>query len=690
MRKDIQALRALAVFLVVFFHAKFPFMENGFLGVDIFFVISGYLIIGLLLRELELKNRINLLAFFARRVRRLLPAASLVLLTTVFLVSIITPGIQGQESLVDVVSGAFLSANLRFGFKSIDYWSTDFVSPVIHYWSLGVEEQFYVLFPVLLTLSALIVKNKKSRISVLIGLLSLISFLSFFYMFSEQSVESTWAFYSPIARAWEFAIGGIAVVAHRWNWVPKYSTRVAIISTSYILIGFTIFGTLSFKLSAIKLTIPTVLAVAALLYFGSPNDKEMKLFNKALDHTPFVWLGTISYSIYLWHWTVLSFGSHVLKPDYPGPSYVPFYQRALLILLTVLLAQLTYVFVENSVRNNPTLVASSGKTLLVGVGLSVGVATIALIALKFVPTRISDRPIADVSQSEIAKTYNSRAVADLIKKYSPKSIQSDSNHPTGAEITFATQDFPITKNDGCLRTDSEGELQVGCAYANLTSNKTVVLFGSSHANMFFAPILDSVAKAHAKLLVRTRSGCPVSELDYLDPKTGTFLSGCAKWRKAAVAELIRIKPQVIVISTGGGAVRDPLTNKLATPVREAQLMKRGLAALVNELDATGSKLVFIRETPRHQFDYPSCLSTHTVRACSQPLANSLMNPAYSFPTKEDPKIYRWDLSKAICNERICPAVRSNLIVWRDKHHITNTYAKALSPLFNALLIPLIN
>lgn len=689
MRKDIQALRAIAVLLVIFFHAKLPFMDNGFLGVDIFFVISGYLIIGLLLRELELKNRIDLLSFFARRVRRLLPAASLVLLCTILLVAIITPGIQGQDSLVDVIAGAFLSANIRFGFAAVDYWSPELVSPVIHYWSLGVEEQFYILFPLLLVAVAVLIKNPKSRKYFLVGLLSLISLISFFYMFSEQRVESTWAFYSPLARAWEFAIGGLAVVAHRWNKTPKSTTRIVVIVASYLVIGLAVFGTLTFQLSAIKLTLPTVFAVAALLHFGIPNEKPLKGFNKLIDYTPIVWLGTISYSMYLWHWTVLFFGSHVLKPNFPEPSYVPFYQRGLLILLMVLLAQLTYVFVENSIRNNPTLVSSVKKSFILGLGLSVGVASISLIALKFVPTRISDKPIIDVSNASVAKIFNAEYVDELIERLSPRSTASDLNQPSSSEINLAAQDFPVTKDDGCLRSDSEGELQVGCAYANLTSQKTVVLFGSSHANMFFTPVLDSVEKAGAKLLVRTRSGCAVSKLDYLDRETKTFLAGCAKWRKAAIEELIRIKPQVIVISTGGGEVRDPLTKVRATPARESQLMKQGLAGLVNELSVTGSKLVFIRETPRHRFDYLDCLSTHTVRACSQPLAESLLDPEYSLPAKADPKIYRWDLSRAMCDEKICPAVLSNMIVWRDKHHITDTYAKSLSPLFNALLIPLI-
>ena len=689
MRKDIQALRALAVLLVIFFHAKFPFMENGFLGVDIFFVISGYLIIGLLLRELELKNRIDLLSFFARRVRRLLPAASLVLLSTILLVVIITPGIQGQESLIDVISGSFLSTNIRFGFESLDYWSTDLVSPVIHYWSLGVEEQFYILFPLLLTFVAFIVRNPKSRMSFLFGLLSIISVLSFLYMFTEQRVESTWAFYSPLARAWEFAVGGLAVLAHRWNWAPNRTARISIILACYLVIILTIFGTLSFKISAIKLTLPTVFAVAALLYFGSPNKAPITLFNKFLDRTPIVWLGTISYSMYLWHWTVLFFGSYVLKPDFPEPAYVTFYQRGLLILLTILLAQLTYIFVENSIRNNPTLVSSVKKSLILGFGLSLGVASIALITLKFVPTRISDKPIIDVSNAPLAKIYNTKTINGLIERYSPPDTATDLKQPSASEINSATQDFPITKDDGCLRTDPEGELQVGCAYANLASNKTVVLLGSSHANMFFSPVLDSVEKAGAKLLVRTRSGCAVSKLDYLDRETKTFLAGCAKWRKAAIEELIRIKPQVIVISTGGGEVRDPLTQMMASRAREKPLMKQGLEALVNELSVTGSKLVFIRETPRHRFDYPDCLSTHVVKACSQPLAKALRDPEYSFPFKADPRIIQWDLSRAICDERTCPAVRSNMIVWRDKHHITDTYAESLSPLFNELLIPLI-
>jgi peptidoglycan/LPS O-acetylase OafA/YrhL len=158
-RKDIQALRALAVGSVVAYHAGLPVFNSGFVGVDIFFVISGYLIIGLLVREQQKTGRIALMTFVGRRARRLIPASSLVLITTVFFVWLMLPGLAGQRALGDVKSAAFYFANIDFALTGMDYWATQTVGPVVHFWSLGVEEQFYIFFPILLVLVFAFIKK---------------------------------------------------------------------------------------------------------------------------------------------------------------------------------------------------------------------------------------------------------------------------------------------------------------------------------------------------------------------------------------------------------------------------------------------------------------------------------------------------------------------------------------------------
>jgi len=147
LRKDIQALRALAVGSVVAYHAGLPIFSSGFVGVDIFFVISGYLIIGLLVRERLTTGRIALVTFIGRRARRLIPASTLVLLVTTFFIWVTMPGLAGQRALDDVRSAAFYFANIDFALTGMDYWATQSVGPVVHFWSLGVEEQFYIFFP---------------------------------------------------------------------------------------------------------------------------------------------------------------------------------------------------------------------------------------------------------------------------------------------------------------------------------------------------------------------------------------------------------------------------------------------------------------------------------------------------------------------------------------------------------------
>ena len=693
LRKDIQALRAFAVLSVVAFHAGLPGMRRGYLGVDIFFVISGYLIIGMLARELTETGRVRLGPFFARRARRLLPAASLVLAATALLTLWLMPGLQGQRVFDDVEAASVYVANLHFALIQMDYWQPVFLSPVIQYWSLGVEEQFYVLFPLLLALTAIFGKQIKHLSRLLIIELSAIGLASLAFMLHQKHVATAWSFYSPLSRAWEFAIGGLAVLLGAFMTRLEPKLRLAICSVATLgVIGLVVGGSImDFSTTLSQLLVTVVVAIVLLT--GEVAQQTPTWLGRVFSIRPLQWVGDLSYSTYLWHWPVLYFGANFFKSGTFRPDWLTYPQRIILILCTFLCAYVTYRFIENPLRKHPKLVSSPRWSLLMGLILSVGVAALAWSASVLAPSRISSKPIVDVSQARSVTVSNSTEVTNAILELAPSALSSDDTGISHHMLDTAASSLPPTETAHCLAQDAGGALPTHCYFGTASpSSKIVALVGSSHAYQFYSPMLAVANSADARLLLETRAGCALLPgLKFMAEDAGTSSTqACVTWQHKVIANLVETKPAVIVIVTGRSRPVDPLTGFEATSARKLILTTEALAALVKELEPTKSTLVFIRETPMQPYDPIACLSAHTVPACRQPLATSLLPPQMSLPSdSSNGHIVNFDLSLALCDERICPAVRHGMVVWRDRHHITNEYAEALSPLFRELFAPLL-
>ncbi|WP_235738906.1 acyltransferase family protein [Nocardioides alcanivorans] len=215
-RRDIQGLRALAVISVVAYHAGTPHLDGGFVGVDLFFVISGFLITSLLIAELGRNGRVSLGDFWARRARRILPASTLVLVATAIAVAVVTPALERPDVSKDMTWAALFSANWRFAQQSTDYLATDRVtSPVLHYWSLGVEEQFYVFWPLIVVAVVLLVRGRR-RMLALGGVTTVIVIASLWWCIVETGANQPYAFFGTPARAWQLGLGCLLAIAAPW------------------------------------------------------------------------------------------------------------------------------------------------------------------------------------------------------------------------------------------------------------------------------------------------------------------------------------------------------------------------------------------------------------------------------------------------------------------------------------------
>src|SRR4051794_36455546 len=362
-RQDIQGLRALAVLLVILDHAGIGPFRGGFIGVDVFFVISGFLITGLLVSEAERTGRTSLLGFYARRARRILPAATLVILVTVFAGIYLLSAVEASGAIKDALWATFFAANFKLAHDGTDYFQNDTPpSPLQHYWSLAVEEQFYVVWPLLVMLLCLYAAWRARRSAgqrslgprvrdLGVSPLVVIIGFSFAYSVSYSTTDPVAAYFSPFTRAWELGIGALAACLTTRLILLKPAVQsllawgglVAVAISSVVFTGSTLFPGYAAALP--------VVGTAALLAGGlRPASWGPQ---RLLSLAPMRSLGDWSYSLYLWHWPALIIAAEAwTSSDDPSgqPGSGPLWHRLVIVALVVPLSALSYHFVENPVR----------------------------------------------------------------------------------------------------------------------------------------------------------------------------------------------------------------------------------------------------------------------------------------------------------------------------------------------------
>jgi peptidoglycan/LPS O-acetylase OafA/YrhL len=368
-RPDIEGLRAVAVGLVLLFHAYRQPFSGGFVGVDVFFVISGFLITSLLLREQTKTGRISIAGFYARRVRRILPASTLVVVATVFATYYLLAFIAGKQAASDAKWTAIFAANIHFGLLGTDYLGSQLPpSPLQHMWSLGVEEQFYVVWPGLFLLMVLIVRGPRHR-AAMAGVLGAIIATSLAWSVVETMSNATWAYFSPLTRAWELALGAlVALLAPVISKLPQaFSEFIAVAGVIGIVMSAVLFTqTTPYPGSAVALP---VVSSAALIAAGCISSRT--IVGRALSMRPMQWVGARSYSLYLWHWPVLILAQQYAERDLGG------WQSTALLAVAVAASALSYSFLENPVRRARVLNSRTGLSLAMGAALIVATILVA-------------------------------------------------------------------------------------------------------------------------------------------------------------------------------------------------------------------------------------------------------------------------------------------------------------------------
>jgi peptidoglycan/LPS O-acetylase OafA/YrhL len=644
-RADIEGLRAVAVALVVLYHAGVTKLAGGYIGVDVFFVVSGFLITGLLVAELQDRSGIGLGGFYARRMRRLLPASVLVLVATVVLMKAFAPPLSAVEFRGDAIATALYGSNIRFALDATDYLSNPAPSPLQHYWSLAVEEQFYLVWPLLLLAVAKVRWGRlRTRLAIVVGGV-LASSLALSVLVTPR--RQPYAFFLLPTRAWELAAGAaLALAAGSLARLPMLARR-----------ALTVGGLAGIAAAAVLFDDATMFpGTAAILPVAATAAVIAGGASRVLGARPLQWLGARSYTLYLWHWPLLVIPALGLATPMSATK------RALLVVAAVVLAELTSRLVENPVRTARPLLASRARTFALG-GALTAVAVGAAMVGGVLPTLDAGRPAAASASEEI--------------DYVPSDLEPS--------LRIAAGDTAAIQQNGCNAGITGPVEPKGCVYGNPDGDRTIVLYGDSHAAHWFPALERAASEEGWRLLVLTRSGCTPVDIQVFIRQLGRRYTECEEWRESAL-ELIAEQRDPVVLMATTRALR-PMSGRPYVDEFEA-----GFARTVAELPAS-ARVVLVADTPRSNVDVPTCLSTnvHDVDACAPPRSVAL-DPdfrAMEIRAARATGATLLDTTDWICPGDPCAPIRGNLLVWRDDHHLSSPFSASLAPRLRDALVALL-
>lgn len=656
-RPDIEGLRALSILFVLVYHLFPAVLPGGYVGVDVFFVVSGYLITLSLIdiRARGLGLGASLATFWARRARRLLPNALLVLVVVSLTGWWVLSDFAIKRLGSDVFWSATYSVNWLYVLRSLDYlqWDDSRISVLLNYWSLAVEEQFYFVWPaVLLLVLRVHGPDDGRRRRRAIGVAAALAGLSFAYCLVLSSSHLTLSFFSSPARAWELLAGATLALWSSSRARPGPEVRRGRVLAEAGVVASLIAmacAALAFGEDTPHPGWATLLPVGGALgviAFGAAS----RLGQRALGCLPMRAVGSRSYSIYLWHWPVLVLGRQWLGAT-PLDSF-------LILAVALLLAELAYRYVELPARFRWGPGLSARSVLVAAAVSSAGVA-----ALGF--------------GLRAAGAGNVRELLAL----KPGAV---AGARPALQLRQAASDLPENYRLGChlaLEQVEQGE----CTFGDTRSTRSAVLFGDSHAAQWL-PALDVAAKTVGfRLHAWTKSSCPSASVSVWNQMAKGPYRQCDDWREQVFRRIESEQPAIVFLSNlvEDATALAPRSGSRPIRGRDAQqAYQEGLEQTIRRLRAAGATVVVIRDTPRPRPDIMDCLaSTTDARKCELGRAEATLSAPLDARAAESAGARTWDFTDQICPGSRCPVSGGpdGLLVYRDSNHLTARFVASLAP-----------
>jgi peptidoglycan/LPS O-acetylase OafA/YrhL len=664
---EVQALRAVAVALVVIYHLEPTMLPGGFIGVDVFFVISGFLITGHMLREVEQTGRLSLTKFWAGRARRILPASLVAIGVTVVVATAVVPVTDWANLQRQALASIFYVQNWVLAGDAVDYLAADNVAtPFQHFWSLAVEEQFYLLWPLVVVGAALAVRrvrgNRTRALRALVLVLfGLIVAASFAWSVLQVNAGDPAAYFATTTRLWELGVGGLlaVVLRHTDRFVAARSV-LALAGLGTITLGAFLLTAAS-PFPGVAALVPVLGAVAVVAAGRTAGPGSLTWF---VDRPWVQWLGNVSYSLYLWHFPVIiCFGIWADR----RPSAL---ESLGLLALSLLLAQLSYVLVERPVRLG-RWARPNGRMLIAAAGAMAMTAAIAV-----TPT---------IRAQVIEQEWRQESVGIVVGPGSGYGAEAISGTRVPAFVTPDPVIVPnlrdvhkeLSRTYAACAGGAASDVTPVCEFGDPAGTRTIAVVGDSHVRMFASPIVRAAEERGWRVVTYLHDSCIFS----LEPRVARFAKPCHEANVKTLAALRADAPDIVVTGMYGDS-------EFASPSDGVD----GLVRMWNALHEAGSRVVALKDAPRPRRDVLECVADHSTvpEDCAVPREVAFADPGHATfdaAVRLAADVQLLDLTDRFCGPEQCMPVVGNVMVYRDHNHITDTYARSLRPYIADALWP---
>lgn len=639
-RPEIEGVRAVAAFLVAIYHIWIGSVSGG---VDVFFIVSGYLITTSLLSKMEREGRINLLDYLLGLVKRLFPIAFTVLFVTALISILLMPQGQWKQIISEILSSAFYFQNWQLATNTVDYLAqNNEASPLQHFWALSIQGQFYVVWPLVILLTYFIARKilKMPVRKTLLGVLGTIFAASIAYSIHITAENQPWAYFDTFARVWEFSLGGILALLIPYLVFKKPVSTImgwlglAIVCLTGVLLP------VSSVFPGYAALLPTTGVI--LVIIAAENSSRFGV-DKLLGSKPFLYFGSISYGFYLWHWPLLIFYYAYFRTE-----TVSILGGISILLVTVVLSIVSVKIIETPVRIMN--VKQSKRKLLKAIVTFM----LPVILVNGLWGLVVNQKLNVFGEYSVEDYPGARAISDNINP--TKGVP-----PTPSAISIKEELPSFYADTACFSFIKE--FRVAKCSRGQTENPeyTIALVGGSHSGHWF-PALEVIAeKQNVQIDIYNKDGCRFTAGDF----DGQLHESCVDWNEKVLQMLIDSPPD-LVFTTANNDIGD----KIPTGYLEQWKKLEGI-----------TEVFAIRDNPRMGKDTPLCVEqAKNLNECSELRKESLSElPPWENTEGIPSNVTFADFSEYFCDEEKCLPVIGNVIVYRDKHHLSTLYSQTMAP-----------